>query len=169
MGARAYSVVVADDSKTARDIAIHALRTMGIYDIRQSPDGADALKKIAERAPDFVVLDFEMPHDGLTVLRHLRRAPTSPNRALPVLIMTAYTDRARIEALRDSGANEIISKPLSVAKLTGRVRAMMEHPRPFIDTAAYVGPERRRRGADLAYSGPFRRAADGDTFEIDVA
>lgn len=161
------SAVVADDHKSSRDIVTHILRAAGIRDIRQADDGAEAFRRICERAPDFLVLDFEMPHDGVTTLRQIRTSPKSPTRQLPVIMMTAYTTQGRIEAMRDAGATEVLSKPLTPAKLISRIESVFLRPRSFIDQPAYVGPDRRRSNK-IGFAGPFRRATDraNDVFEI---
>lgn len=161
------SAIVADDQKSSRDIAIEILRSTGMRDIRQARDGAEAFNLVRAKAPDLLILDLEMPKDGLTALRQIRSAPDSPNRQVAVIMMTGLTTHDRIVAMRDAGANEILAKPLSSAKLLGRIQNILLSPRPFIEAASYVGPD-RRRGPIRSYAGPFRRASDrlNDVFEI---
>ena len=77
------SAIVADDHKTSRDIAIEILRATGMRGIRQARDGAEAFNLVCARAPDLLILDFEMPKDGLTALKQVRTAPNSPTVRLP--------------------------------------------------------------------------------------
>lgn len=164
------SVVVANDHKGSRDIILGILKSGGATDIRFAEDGGEAFRLICMRPPGLVILDLELPHDGVTTLRQIRRAESSPDRRLPVIMMTAYATKARIEAMRDSGATEIVTKPLTAARLLSRIDAVLTHPRLFIETEAYIGPDRRRFKAPN-FEGPFRRAGDKrlDVFEIDVA
>ena len=165
MDIQAISVIVADDHKTSRDIVVELLRSEGVRDIRQADDGGEAYKLVCARTPDILILDLEMPYDGVRTLRQIRTAPDSPNRELPVLMMTAYCTKARIEAMRDAGTTEIVAKPLTGAALMGRLRSMLRYPRPFIDLTCYVGPDRRRLALG-DYPGPFRRSTDSPVFEI---
>jgi hypothetical protein len=64
-----------------------------------------------------------------------------------------------VEAARLAGVNGYLRKPISQLALKKRVRAVVVHPRPFIVTATYVGPCRRRR-QDPDYAGPWRRLDD---------
>jgi CheY-like chemotaxis protein len=162
------SAVVADDNKSARDIVSHILRSAGVRDIRQADDGAEAFRRVCERAPDFLILDFEMPHDGVTTLRQIRTSAQSPARQLPIIMMTAYTTLGRIEAMRDSGASEVLSKPLTSAKLLSRIEAVLLRPRPFIDGPTFVGPDRRRLNL-VGFAGPFRRMTDDASNVLDIA
>lgn len=136
-------------------------------DIRQARDGAEAFNLICTQAPDLLILDLDMPRDGLSALRQVRTAPNSPNRQLPVIMMTGLTTHDRIVAMRDAGANEILAKPLTSASLLGRVQSILLSPRPFIDQPSYAGPD-RRRGHGRPYAGPLRRATDrlDDVLEI---
>lgn len=161
-------VLVADDHRIAASIVSEVLRAAGIRHVRAVEDGGVAFQVIREAPPDLALIDLAMPGDGLTLLRHIRRSKLSPDPSLPVIAMSGYTDRRRIEALRDAGADEIISKPLSAGVLLSRVAAIIERPRQFIACDAYVGPDRRRlRKAN--YEGPLRRRDDNcgwDALEI---
>jgi DNA-binding response OmpR family regulator len=153
------SAVVADDQKSSRDIVSEILRSVGMRDIRHADDGAVALRMLAIRPASFLVLDLEMPYDSVRTLRQLRRSETRSCAQIPVIMMTALATRSNVEAMRDAGANEIVVKPLTTAKLVGRTRAMLLHPRQFVISGSYVGPERRRPNSQ-PYLGPFRRESD---------
>lgn len=162
------SAIIADDQKSSREIVSEILKSTGMRDIRQADDGGEAFRLICERAPDLLFLDLEMPYDGIKTLRQIRTAANSPDKRLAVIIMTASATPTRLVAMRDAGVTEVISKPLTSAKVFARINAVLLNPRPFIDNLAYVGPDRRRAPA-RHYAGPFRRAGEGDVFDIDVA
>lgn len=162
------SAIIADDQKSSREIVSEILKSTGMRDIRQADDGGEAFRLICERAPDLLFLDLEMPYDGIKTLRQIRTAANSPDKRLAVIIMTASATPTRLVAMRDAGVTEVISKPLTSAKVFARINAVLLNPRPFIENPAYVGPDRRRAPA-RHYAGPFRRAGEGDVFDIDVA
>lgn len=161
------SAVVADDQKTSRDIVAEILRSVGMRDIRHANDGAFAVELLAARLPSFLVLDLEMPHDGVTALRQIRRSENKSLRRVPVIMMTATATRSSVEAMRDAGANEIIVKPLTTAKLIGRVEAVLVKPKPFLECTSYIGPERRRTN-NQPYYGPFRRESDAPAEVLEI-
>lgn len=160
------SFLIVDDHKLSRAIVIEALRAVGATRIRQADDGNKAVEMIEEEVPDIAIIDVRMPHDGVSLLRHIR-SRASPDRMLPVIMLTAFTELSTIRKLRDTGATEIVTKPMSVQTLFARVASVIDHPRPFIVSENFVGPCRRRR-FDPDYSGPRRRSADDNNVEIDA-
>lgn len=164
------SAIIADDHRGTREIVLEILKSTGMRDIRQAEDGAQAFALVCERAPDILLLGAELPSDALATLRQVRYAPNCPDRRLAVIMMPASATPARIAAMRDAGATEIVTKPLTSGKLLGRIQATLLQPREFVEAETYVGPDRRRH-RNVNYAGPFRRATDeaDDVFEIDAA
>jgi DNA-binding response OmpR family regulator len=75
---------------------------------------------------------------------------------VPIIMMTGHTERTRVTAARDAGITEFLAKPISAKGLYQRVYSVVAQPRPFIKTATYFGPERRRT-SNAKYAGPERR------------
>jgi DNA-binding NarL/FixJ family response regulator len=96
--------------------------------------------------------------DGLERLRWLRRSPNSPKREMPVVVVSQSRDMATIQAVINAGGHEYALFPASGDQLLKKITAARNSTRPFIETADYVGPCRRRR-ADPLFKGPERRAA----------
>ncbi|HQN40140.1 MAG TPA: response regulator, partial [Thermoanaerobaculia bacterium] len=66
------SVLVVDDEKAIRD-SLRMILEFEDYRVDEAADGDAALRRVAERLPDAVLLDIKMPGlDGLAVLRMLR-------------------------------------------------------------------------------------------------
>ena len=61
---------------------------------------------------------------------------------------------------RDAGVTEFLVKPLSAQALHQRILSVVAHPRPFIRTPTFFGPDRRRTKA-AEYTGPERRKGEG--------
>ena len=66
---------------------------------------------------------------------------------------------ARVQEARNAGVNEFLAKPLTARGVVERINQIVEHPRPYVKTEAYFGPDRRRR-SDPNFQGPFRREGD---------
>jgi DNA-binding NarL/FixJ family response regulator len=94
--------------------------------------------------------------DGIAFLRKLRHETESPSPYVPVIMLTAHSERARVEAARDAGVTEFCAKPVTAAEMIRKVAAVIDHPRHFVRSDSYFGPDRRRR-ADPSYRGPERR------------
>jgi diguanylate cyclase (GGDEF)-like protein/PAS domain S-box-containing protein len=91
---------------------------------RARPPTARALASIAADPPDLILLDVMMPGlDGRAVASAVKADPASSN--IPIIMVTAQTDReARLAAL-DAGAEEFLSKPVDRAELWLRVRNLL--------------------------------------------
>lgn len=139
-------VVIADDVERMRALLRGLLEALGVARIRETADGEAAFAAIRERAPDLLITDYGMhPVNGAELIRLVRRHEDSPDRFLPVIMVTAYSDGELLGLARDAGANEILRKPVSPAALLAHMVAVLDNPRPFIRTREYFGPERRRR------------------------
>jgi two-component system chemotaxis response regulator CheB len=113
-------VLIVDDSVVARRMLSEALwgdsrlRVLGT-----APNGAIALQKLGQLAPDVVVLDVDMPGmDGLETLRHLRKS----HPYLPVIMCSALTERGAEITLRalNAGATDYVTKPSAKLGDAGR-------------------------------------------------
>jgi two-component system response regulator MprA len=114
-------VLVVDDEPAVRDALKRALWLEG-YDVELAADGREALRALAARAPDAVVLDLLMPEvDGLEVCRRLRETGDRT----PVLVLTARDDVADRVLGLDSGADDYLVKPFALEELLARLRALL--------------------------------------------
>src|SRR5690606_3649140 len=95
----------------------------------------------------------------LNFIQFIRTSPDSPNRYVPIVMLTGHTDREEVEAARDMGITEFASKPFTAKPLTDRIMRIIENPRSFIITNRYTGPDRRRRDLPPPAAGD-RRSAD---------
>ena len=150
--------LIVDDNVHMLNIIKTILRGFGALKVFEAKDSHDAFVYLSRDAIDIVVLDYVMgEEDGVAFLRRLRRDPKSPAPMVPVIMLTAHSEKARVEAARDVGVNEFCSKPITAAEMLRKISAVIDHPRPFVRAESYFGPDRRRR-SDPTYRGPERRA-----------
>lgn len=142
------SALIIDDNAFMRRLVRSLLRQFGFDDLHEAADGSAALERVGERHFDVVVCDWMMePTDGYDFARSLRQHPNSSVRTLPVVMLTAVAEQAKVMAARDAGVTEYLVKPVSSGKLRARLIAALTRPRPFVACDSYVGPDRRRRDA----------------------
>lgn len=151
-----------------RAILVGFLRTMGARGVRIAIDSADAVQQVTAKPPALLVLGLDLPRDGILALDRIRNSRDVRVRQTPVLMITSSMTRQRVELLRDAGADEILTKPMTGEALAARVRAALLRQRTFVESPTYRGPDRRRMSAP-DYRGPLRRATDGAVFDVDVA
>jgi two-component system, chemotaxis family, chemotaxis protein CheY len=152
--------LIVEDNAHMRALLRSLLQAIGINNIIESTDGTSGFKELCERAPDLVLTDLSMtPMDGIAFTQRVRSGQDSPNRYVPIIMVTGHTERARVEAARDAGVTEFIAKPITIQSLMSRVGEIVERPRPFVRSESYFGPDRRRRKSEN-YAGPWRRQED---------
>ena len=116
-----FSIVIVDDDPAIRNSLSRALRIEG-YSVELFENGGDALKAMALRAPDGIILDLQLPDiDGLEVCRRLRSAGD----ATPILMLTARDAVNDRVAGLDVGADDYLVKPFDLAELLARLRALL--------------------------------------------
>jgi len=122
-------IVVIDDDPTVADVVGRYLVRDG-HTVECVHDGQEALRRIAERQPDLVVLDLMLPGiDGLEVCRRLReRWP------IPVVMLTALGDETDRLAGFEIGADDYVTKPFSPRELAMRVRSVLRRSRSAAPT-----------------------------------
>jgi len=137
-------VLIVDDNEHMRAIVSTILKGIGILDVREASDGSEGLEALRKWPADLAIVDFRMePMDGVDFTRLVRNAEDSVNPFLPIIMMTGFADRPRVEEARDSGITELIVKPVTSRAIIDRLNAVVYRPRPFVRTADYFGPQRR--------------------------
>lgn len=154
------TALVLDESHYHRRISLDQLRTMGFGRAQGAADTIEAWELIKKTNPHLVLMEWlDGPVSGLDFARRVRGSEELPNRAVPIFMLTSRASAADVEDARRAGVNGFLVKPISALVLQQRIRVTLTKPVPFIVTASYVGPCRRRR-RDEFYTGPMRRLDD---------
>jgi len=121
-------VLVVEDEQDIAALIKHTLEKGGEIEADVAHTGDAALKAVAERAPDLVVLDLNLPVlSGFEVCRILKSRPDTAH--VPIIILTARTSESdRVTGL-DIGADDYIVKPFSLREFAARVRAVLRRGR----------------------------------------
>lgn len=97
------------------------------FEVLHFPDGAAALAGLPTSGASLVISDIEMPQlDGLGFLRALRERPEC--RHLPVMMVTALGDERHVVHAFELGADDYVTKPVSMRELAARVRRLLRRP-----------------------------------------
>jgi len=115
-------VLVLDDNTYMCRIVQTILGSFGAKRVSVANDGDTAMELLQKQDFDIAIIDHLMkPMNGLEFTRKIRTSKDSPNPKLPILMMTAYTERHRIEAAKIAGVNTLLVKPFTPAELYRRV------------------------------------------------
>jgi len=156
----ALKVLIIEDKEHMRALLRRLLNHIGVRITHEAPDGTAALEMLPTLECDLILSDLSMaPMDGLEFAYKVRSASNPRAASIPIIMISGYTERAKIEAARDAGVNEFLAKPVTPQSLISRITEIMERPRAFVKTETYAGPDRRRRQSGN-YVGPGRRADD---------
>lgn len=108
-------ILVIDDDPSVRSLVADSLEIEG-YEVCTAEDGFSGLRAIESQRPDCVLLDVMMPGlDGHQVLQRIRAAEERP--ALPVVMLTAYSDDATAWQAWTEGVDYFLPKPFDADEL----------------------------------------------------
>ncbi len=111
MGTR---VLVADDSSTMRKIILRSLQAVGVTEVTEAQDGAEAVTQFAPGKFDMVLTDWNMPgKSGLEVVEDIR----SRDAKVPILMVTTEAEKARVVQAIQAGVSDYLVKPFTADTL----------------------------------------------------
>ncbi|HEX8552583.1 MAG TPA: response regulator [Abditibacteriaceae bacterium] len=117
------TILCVDDEPAIRDV-IFAVLTREGYAVEKVPNGFAALESVAQREPDLIILDVQMPRlSGYDVCRELKGNPFTAR--IPVLMLTAQSAVEDKISGFDAGADDYLGKPFDVRELSARVSALL--------------------------------------------
>ncbi|MGE5673045.1 MAG: response regulator transcription factor [Mycobacterium leprae] len=120
-------ILLVEDDLQLRPVMAEYLRSEG-YATLEAGDGVEALRLWQERRPDLILLDWMLPElGGLDVARQVRAAG-----ATPIIMLTARNEEPDMIIGLEMGADDYLTKPVSMRQLVARVRAVLRrsHPEP---------------------------------------
>lgn len=160
-------VLILEDNAHMSTILRTILQGFGVRSIVETRDAADAFETMRTANPDLALVDHMLGDvDGLEFTRLTRTASDSPNKYLPIIMVSGHTDRSKIMEAINAGVNEYLAKPVRPVDLYNRLVSLIERPRRFVKAPGYFGPDRRRR-QDPRFSGPWRRSTDQENQDVD--
>jgi len=124
LAARDPVVLIVDDQPSTLELLSAMLRHTG-YVVRVATGGQEAIETAPEDPPDLVLLDMLMPGvDGFAVAAALHEHPATAD--LPVIFLTAATERQHLVRAFECGAVDFVAKPFVSEELLARVRTHLE-------------------------------------------
>jgi excisionase family DNA binding protein len=118
-------VLVVDDDEDLVELIVDALERDGRFDIRSVNNGFGAGMLIKEFRPDMIVLDVMLPDiNGKEVCTLVRGEKSMDD--VKIICISGMVEQAKIQELRDAGANDFMKKPFDVEELIGRICQLLD-------------------------------------------
>jgi len=156
-----HRVLIVEDEQDIAGLIKHTLERSGGAEAEIVGSGDAALKAVAARPPDLIILDLNLPVlSGLEVCRVLRSR--SDARHLPFIMLTAKSSESDRVAGLELGADDYVTKPFSLRELTARVRAVLRRSTTVEERPA-TGYQGTRLTADFD---AVAVAVDGDSIRL---
>lgn len=115
------SVLIVDDNVKNRKLATEVLRGAGIRTF-EAPTGAEAIALAAERLPDVILMDLQLPDmEGTDAVRRLGEDPRTAR--IPVVVLSASPLEADDDWFLGAGFDGYIEKPIEIAGFADQVLA----------------------------------------------
>ncbi len=153
-------ILLVEDNRGMLHLVKAVLQSFGVGQVITALDGDSGFNEFCRHNPDLVITDWLMtPCDGLELSQRIRTDPASPNKFVPIILMTGFSEERRVISARDEGITEFLVKPFNTRDLYRRLYKIIESPRQFVESEDFFGPDRRRRRVE-DYNGPLRRDID---------
>lgn len=148
--------LIVERNRLSADLMQDILAMLGARAVRKRMDTAGAKAVLRADPIEIVLTEWDLePESGIELTRWIRNDSASPDRFLPVIMVTARSEKDYVVAARDHGVTEFLAKPFTVEGLYARLVSVVARPRQFINMTGFFGPDRRRRA--LPYDGGERR------------
>ncbi len=116
------NIMLVDDSRTIRNIQKRTLEQLGHTDIIEAEDGVQAFAKFNEKAPDLMLIDWNMPNmNGLDLVKKIRET----NKTIALIMCTTEGEKSRILDAIKAGVNNYLVKPFTAESLGEKINQTM--------------------------------------------
>jgi len=122
--AMAKRILVVEDNDLNRKLFCDVLKANG-FEVEPVADGEIALNAARAFAPDLVIMDIQLPNvSGIDLIAAFKQDVTL--RQAPILAVTAYAGKGDEERIREAGAQDYLSKPVSINPFMAAVNALLD-------------------------------------------
>jgi CheY-like chemotaxis protein len=120
---------LAEDNETNIETITDYLLDKG-YRVTVARNGREVLERMEEALPDIVLMDIQMPDvDGLEAIRHIRDNDSPAFATIPIIALTALAMPGDRDRCLEAGADEYLSKPVSMKGLSEIIEAQLRRSR----------------------------------------
>ena len=125
-------ILVVEDDPDIRELVTQSL-SQAEYQVRSCADVRSAQQLVADFLPDCLVVDWMLPDSsGVELIRWLRRKQAYNQ--VPVLMLTARSQEPDKIMGLESGADDYMTKPMSLRELQARIKALLRRPAAYVES-----------------------------------
>ncbi len=125
-------ILVVEDDPDIRELVVRSL-SQAEYQVKSCTDVSSAQQLVAAYRPDCMVVDWMLPDSsGIELIRWLRRNKLYSQ--IPVLMLTARSQESDKVLGLDAGADDYLTKPMSLRELQARVKALLRRPAAYVES-----------------------------------
>lgn len=122
--ASTIKTLLVDDQSSIRTMMRQTLNQIGITDVTEGKNGAEALEALHLKKFDLILSDWNMDGiDGLQLLKHVRANPLTAKTAF--IMATGTSDREQVKTAIQAGVNNYIVKPFSAVDLKKKIEQVV--------------------------------------------
>jgi len=116
-------VLIVEDNERNLKLVRDVLQVKG-YTTLEAGTAEDGIKLAAERKPDLILMDIQLPGmNGIDALRALRADPSTAN--IPVVAVTASVMQQDRKQITEAGFNGYVGKPINIKEFLSAVRGAL--------------------------------------------
>jgi len=133
-----FEVLIVEDDQAIRDMLRSYLQSKN-YKVKTAESGGVCFEVLSDKNPDLIILDWMLPDtSGPEIIRQIRRNKIQKD--IPVLMLTARAEETdKIKGL-DVGADDYMTKPVSLKELDARIKALIRRSQGLnVDTTISRG------------------------------
>lgn len=122
-----------------------SLADLEFREIRLGSEMADIVQALETRSPDLLITDGDLPDgDVCALIADMRHGKIGVDPFMPVIVTTWSPSSDLVQRVVNCGADDLLVQPASRGQLGARVDALTFRRKPFVVTASYIGPDRRK-------------------------
>lgn len=118
------SILVVEDNEMNLEIMSRRLKKLG-HEVLFALDGAEAVEKMKQEAPDLVLMDMSLPvMDGWEATRRIKAEPETTS--IPIIGLSAHAMSGDREKALEAGCDDYDTKPVNMPRLQAKIEAMLK-------------------------------------------
>ena len=119
-------VLVVNDDHGANRIIRNLLAAMGFRNVYHAANGVTGLDIVRAKAPDIIVLDWDMGPDGQSFMQTVRTPGKCPKPDVSIIMLISLASRGRVANVAQFNRTKFLTKPLSLRSLEECLAAVIE-------------------------------------------